>query len=282
MQKDNSLRQLPPSGALKDSIQQLMMFPAKNLLVQKKQLDRVISEFHADLEKHPFEPPVEPNDSQLISRIFSSEKFIRFLANPSFYMYTPGKFIDPCEGKYPDEVYAEHTTGVDAWINETINNDEYSDLLEAVSWLVRDIRIDFPAGTCSCWTLIDDHRSFSELLWQHHAGSQNGVALIGTYGDLKQHFRNNTYDEDLMSGKVSYSVDDARYHPAFKKRPAFIDEEEVRFFSPMNPDPFLTEVDHQTLQLEIGFSEDVEATFRKEVHSLAFRIHPKLFVEAIK
>ena len=274
MTEENALRRLTPSDTLKDALNRLTT-PAVNLVEIKDLLNGITQAFSKQIQAHEFKTPEEPNDSELVSRILSPEKFIRFLGKPGFHFSQPKNFRDRYEGTYPSDVILEHVCGAEAWVRENYRDTQNFDTLMHACTQIQKAKFSYPIGTCSCWTLIDGYRNFSEILWQHHAGGQNGVALVTTYGELRKHFQIGTHDPDLICGKVDYSANDTRYHPAFRKRPTFEHEQEIRFFSPMNEEPFQTEFYHQnTLRLEIGFSDDVDDSFESQVIKLVNNSHP--------
>ncbi|MEM7479220.1 MAG: hypothetical protein AAF483_29910 [Planctomycetota bacterium] len=267
----DALKRRPPTSYVQESLKSLVA-GHETLVDAGEAIERVKTAFSMQIAEHRFSQPSEPNPSQLVCRVFSSEKIIRFLAKPGFFLCPPADYGDRYEGLFPAELILEFKTGAESWVRENFADERERETALFACRQISKAEYTYPPGTCSCWTLFDMREGFSEPLWQVHAGGRNGVAIVCEYQHLKRHFEKETHDENLVSGLIDYSMAGSNVHPAFRKRRAFSHEREVRFFSPLNEQAWSTEFIHHVPKLRLEFFEDVDPLFEISVLRLAERL----------
>ena len=164
----------------------------------------------------------EPNDDDLICRYFTPAKFLWFAHQTAIYLGSANDFEDKRDSDIPDDykhciqkVLFERGVIPLAW-------DDYLDRMRS-HWLV------------SCWTSLDNHHD-DYLLWHRYAGSQLGVGVVITYGELKNLLKAECLnDKDVKLFQCGYVGYSHRLHlPPFNKRNIFRNEKEVRFVCESN------------------------------------------------
>lgn len=164
----------------------------------------------------------EPNDNDLICRYFTPAKFLWFAHQSTIYFGSANDFEDRRDSDIPDDykhcvqkILFERDVIPLAW-------DDYLDRMRS-RWLV------------SCWTSLDNHHD-DYLLWHRYAGSELGVGVVITYGELRNLLKAEcSSDKDVklfQSGYVGYSH--PLHLPPFNKRNTFRNEKEVRFVCEAN------------------------------------------------
>ena len=197
----------------------------------------------------------EPNDDDLICRYFTPAKFLWFAHQNSIYFGSANDFEDRHDSDIPEDykncvqtVLFERKVIPLFW-------DDYLDRIRS-RWLV------------SCWTSLGNHHD-DYLLWHRYAGSELGIGVVISYGDLKKRLEAECagYKEVKLfqSGYVGYSH--PLHLPPFNKRNIFRNEKEVRFVCEAN----------------LLASISIDVTPLKEIFSLRFSPDaPRAHIDSIR
>lgn len=284
MTRHNALPSIPPNDYVVASIESFADNPHASLAHLVESQKRVVSAIDMQIHDYEFSMPSEPDEDVEIGRILSPEKFVRFLRDPAIFMATPSMYEDRFEGTFPGDVLSAHVVGLKEHIRTAYRSDDQRK--ETLLLLVREIfasalEIEFPKGTCSCWTMLDNEAT-CELMWRHHANGQNGVGIKLPYGELKRIFQDRCFGavgDNLIAGKVQYKEEYTTLHPAFRKRPSFAAEKEVRFFAPWvhDPTPLTLRPSFVHQAFETFSSQDVDQSFEMDARELLRDAHSALF-----
>ena len=251
----------------------------------EKKRKRFEATLQGQMEQYQFEPPIEPEEETVVGRILSPEKFIRFLARPGIYLSPPRCYDDPRDGSFPSGVIVAHKQGLKDHMNQSgLSNGEDNRFRVKVHQMFANASgVKYPLGAASCWTVVEPEGA-SDLTWRHYAGGRNGVGIKTSYSLLKSIFSDLLNEGDgqeyLISGYVEYTEDELQRHPAFRKRPEFSPEKEVRFFAPEVQEARLLKLfgPASCHAFETFYSHDIDTCFEMHTRELIQSQCPQFFV----